>query len=347
MRIRMKLSIIVPVYNMAGGNKLNYCMDSLLAQKMEDYEILAVDDASTDGSYGILEEYAARYPDRVTAIRSPENRKQGGARNIGIERARGEWIGFVDADDWVSPDMYRKLLEKAEETGADLVGCQYQLTDRHSMDPGRTIINNTMDQTGVLGEAQYRRLILKPGSMVIKIYRKEVIDRYHLRFPEKIFYEDNAAGPLWMLRFTHFELVDEPLYYYYQHEASTVHGISEERCRNRMYAAKLLIDGSKEAGYYETYRAELEARFLQLYYVNTLFSYMAGIRFPKLSFLRELKNGVLAVAPKFSENPYYADMYDQEQRRMMELHMKNSMVYILYDRLLWGYRRLRYGKKRR
>lgn len=343
----MKLSIIVPVYNMAGDHKLNYCMDSLLAQEMDDYEILAVDDASTDESYRILEDYEARYPGRVKAILSPENRRQGGARNIGLSKAAGEWIGFVDADDWVTPDMYRKLLDRAQETGADMVGCQYQLTDRHSMDPGKLIVNNTMDQTGVLGEEQYRKLILKPGSMVIKIYKKEVIDWCSLRFPEKTFYEDNAAGPLWMLCFRHFELVDEPLYYYYQHEASTVHGISEERCRNRMYSAKLLISKSREAGYYERYRAEFEARFLQLYYVNTLFSYMAGISFPKLSFLRELKKGVLETVPDFRENPYYLTMYDREQRKMIDLHMKSIPAYVLYDRLLWGYRRLRYGKKRR
>ncbi len=340
----MKLSIIVPVYNMAGDGKLNYCMNSLVGQNLTDYEIIAVDDASTDESFSILQDYEMRYPEKVTAIRSPENRKQGGARNIGLTHAKGEWIGFIDSDDWIDPDMYRKLLEKAESTGADMVGCQYQLTHEHSMKPGRLMVNNTIDQTGVLDEERYRRIILKPGSMVIKIYRKSVIDQYKLRFPEKVFYEDNAAGPLWMLRFGHFELVDEPLYYYYQHEASTVHHVTEERCRNRMNTASLLIHQSKEQGFYETYKPELEARFTQLYYVNTLFSYMAGTRFVKLSFLKELRGGMLSFFPQFRENPYYRGMYDEEQRKMIDLHMAHPLTYVLYDKALRCYRRIRYGK---
>lgn len=343
----MKLSIIVPVYNMAGDGKLKFCMDSLLSQNLTDFEIIAVDDASSDVSFSILQEYEAHNPGRVKAIPSPENRRQGGARNIGLSYARGEWIGFIDSDDWIDPDMYRKLLHKAEETGADMVGCQYQLTEEHSMKPGKLIINNTPDQTGVLDEEHYRKLILKPGSMVIKIYKKSIIDQYTLRFPEKVFYEDNAAGPLWMLHFRHFELVDEPLYYYYQHENSTVHRISEERCRNRMETAELLIAQSREQDFYEKYCPELEARFTQLYYVNTLFSYMAGTHFPKYSFLKELRTGMRSYFPDFRKNPYYTSMYDEEQRKMIDLHMTNIGCYILYDKLLWSYRRIRYGKKRR
>lgn len=340
----MKLSIIVPVYNMAGDGKLKFCMDSLLSQNLTDFEIIAVDDASSDASFSVLKEYEAHNPDRVKAIRSPENRRQGGARNIGLSHARGEWVGFIDSDDWIDPDMYCKLIQKAEETGSDMVGCQYQLTEEHSMKPGKLIINNTSDQTGILDEEHYRKLILKPGSMVIKIYKKSIIDQYTLRFPEKVFYEDNAAGPLWMLHFRHFELVDEPLYYYYQHENSTVHKISEERCRNRMETAELLIVQSREQGFYEKYRPELEARFTQLYYVNTLFSYMAGTHFPKYSFLKELRNGMLSYFTNFRENPYYHEMYDDEQRKMIDLHMAHPLLYAIYDKALRLYRRIRYGK---
>lgn len=340
----MKLSIIVPVYNMAGEGKLNYCMDSLVHQNLTDYEIIAVDDASTDESFRILEEYQAKYPDLVRAVRSPKNRKQGGARNIGIGLAQGEWIGFIDSDDWISPDMYRKLLEKAEQTGADMVGCQYQLTSEHSMKPGKTIVNNTPDQAGILTEEHYRKLLLRPGSMVIKIYKKCVIDAHELCFPEEIFYEDNAAAPVWMLCFRHFELVDEPLYYYYQHEASTVHRISEERCRHRMRAGELLVEGIRKIGYDSIYHAELEARFTQLYYVNTLFSYMAGVKWPKLSFLKELRAGMQTYFPAFQDNAYYAGMYDEEQKRMIRMHMKNPLRYMLYDKALRLYRRVRYGK---
>ena len=105
----MQLSIIVPVYNMAADGKLNFCLDSLIGQTITDYEIIAVDDCSTDRSLDILKEYEAKYPDKFRAIHSPVNKRQGGAKNIGIREAKGEWIGFIDSDDWVVPEFYERL----------------------------------------------------------------------------------------------------------------------------------------------------------------------------------------------------------------------------------------------
>ena len=183
----MQLSIIVPVYNMAAGGKLSFCLDSLLQQTICDYEIIAVDDKSTDDSLQILREYEARFPERMKVIASPENRRQGGARNLGLKAAEGEWIGFVDSDDWVSPDCYEKLLQRAEETGADVVGCDYSLVTEQTFIPGKTVQNNTAEQTGVLDEAKHRLLLMRSGSMVIKIYRRKVLTENKLEFPEGIF----------------------------------------------------------------------------------------------------------------------------------------------------------------
>ena len=129
----MKLSIIVPVFNMAAEGKLEYCLDSLVNQTVEDYEIIAVDDCSTDRSFEILKDYEARFPEKFRAVHSEVNRHQGGAKNIGMKMAAGDWIGFIDSDDWITPDMYEKLIQRAESTGADLVGCDYCLTEEHSM----------------------------------------------------------------------------------------------------------------------------------------------------------------------------------------------------------------------
>ena len=182
-----KLSIVVPVYNMAADNKLRFCLDSLVNQTIADYEIIAVDDASTDESFQILKEYESKYPWKFKAVQSFENKKQGGARNKGIELANSTWIGFVDSDDWVALDMYEKLIKKAERTGADVVGCDYCMTTQQSMRVGKLMPNNTMDQTGILDCEKYRKLVMNPGSMVIKVYQKSVIDKNHLRFPEKRF----------------------------------------------------------------------------------------------------------------------------------------------------------------
>lgn len=337
----MKLSIIVPVYNMAAEGKLEYCMDSLVGQTAADYEIIAVDDASTDASLEILRSYEAGYPEKVRVIASPVNGRQGTAKNRGLEAAQGEWIGFIDSDDWVSPDYYEKLLGKARETGADMVGCDYSLVRTHTMSVGEVVPNNTKDQTGILGEEEHKKLLLCPGSMVVKIYKHSVIREHRLRFPEGIFYEDNCAGPLWSLYFTHFERVEEPLYYYYQHGASTVHGITQERCRDRMKAEEIFLEECRKGGFLEQYEKEIAYRFTELYYVITLFSYMQGVKHPKLSFVRELRRGLTAVFPDFEQNPYYRERIGEEERRLISLQGKSDWKFYWYYRMKLFVRRCR------
>ena len=341
----MKLSIIVPVYNMAADGKLAYCIDSLINQtlrkKQIPYEIIAVDDASTDDSLRILRQYETGYPGILKVIHYKVNKRQGGAKNEGLKAACGEWIGFLDSDDWAAPDMFEKLLAKAEETGADLVGCDYSLVESHTMQAGRIVQNNTSDQTGILDEEKHKRLLLKSGSMVIKIYRHSVITENDLKFPEGIFYEDNCAGPLWSLYFRHFEKVEEPLYYYYQHEASTVHFITEDRCRDRIRAGELFYEECKKRGFLQQYREEIEYRFTELYFVNTLFSYLQGMKHPKLSFVKKLRAGELTYFPAFQDNRYYRERVGKEEQYWITLLQKNAPVFFLYYRMKFLVRKMK------
>ncbi|MCM1111685.1 MAG: glycosyltransferase [Muribaculum sp.] len=338
-----RLSVIVPVYNMAAEGKLNFCMDSLTGQTLPhaDYEIIAVDDASTDNSLAVLRGYEQKYPGLVRVLHYDRNRRQGGAKNAGLKEASGEWIGFVDSDDWVTPDYYEKLLRRAEETGADMVGCDYSLVWEHTMEVGEVVRNNSEDQTGALDEEKHKKLLMRPGSMVLKIYKHAVIRENRLGFPEGIFYEDNCAGPLWSLYFTRFERVEEPLYYYYQHDVSTVHHITEEKCRDRMKAAELLYGECKMRGFLEAYHAEIEYRFSELYYVVTLFSYLAGVRHPKLSFVRELRRGVRERFPGFRSNEYYRQFTGEEEQRLIAMQAQSDWKFFWYYRFKLCVRRMK------
>lgn len=342
----MKLSIIVPVYNMAADKKLEYCMDSLLHQTLEDYEIIAVDDASTDESPAILKRLAEQYPDKLTVILSKENHHQGGARNLGIKAAKGTYLGMMDSDDWAAPDMYEKLVRKAEETGADVVGCDYSLVHTHTMEPGQLVAVNTAEQTGILDEEKKKLLVLQAGSMVVKIYRRAIITENELWFPPDIFYEDNCMSPLWLLHCTHFERVAEPLYYYYQHEVSTVHHISLEKCRDRMQAMDLLVEKSRAFGFYDRFYPELEYKYAELYLVNTLFGYLPGKGKGKYALTRQLKKGIRTQFPDFQENAYYKARTGREEQKLLRLLMKSQPAFFLYYFALQSYRRLRkrFGK---
>ena len=340
----MKLSVIVPVYNMAAEGKLNYCLDSLVNQTIDDYEIIAVDDCSTDNSLEILRTYEIKYSDKLKVIASSVNRKQGGAKNLGLEAAKGEWIGFIDSDDWITPDFYEKLLQRAKETGADMVGCDYHLTGEHSMAVGQVVCNNRPEQTGELNHEKYASLILDGGSLVVKIYKRHIIYDYPNRFPEGIFYEDNAISNSWMLRAKCFAYLPEPMYYYYQHEVCKVRTITGGRCEDRMAAARIMVKEAEEFGFMQEYREEIEFKFTLLFYINTLFSYMVGVRPVKLDFVRKMGKEMRKTFVNFQENSYYIARVNPEEKKLIKIQQSSTLLFVLYYKLLWGYRNWRKRK---
>lgn len=341
----MELSIIVPVYNMMAENKLKNCLDSLVKQDVEDMEIIAVDDKSTDDSLALLESYSERYGRRFVTLASPVNRRQGAAKNLGLQKACGQWIGFVDSDDWVAENMFSSLLKKAQETGADIVGCDYLLTDEIGKETGTVSRNNTEDQTGLLNEEKYKKLLLHPGSMVIKIYRRQIFEEQRIRFPEGIFYEDNAVAVLPLLYASRFERVEKPLYFYYQHNGSTVHKTDVSRCEDRMRAMEIFQEELTRRGFSEKYREEIAFKTVELGYRITLFSYLQTTALPSLTFLRRLRGFLLTQAPDYAVNPYYRQNVDAESKKLIALHVKSPLLFLLYYQLLHAYRRLRYGRK--
>lgn len=343
-KILAKLSVIIPVYNMAKDGNLNFCLDSIINQDYKDLEIIAVNDASTDNSLEILREYERRYPEKVKVVTYKDNRHQGGARNEGIKYATGEWIGFIDSDDWVAADYFSKLITKGEETGADVVGCTFNLVNSHTFEVGKIVETNTVDQSGELDTEKRKRFLEKTGSAVTKIYRASLIRDNNLSFPEHIFYEDNAAGPVWAMYFKHFEYIDEPLYYYYQHDSSTVHTITAERCNDRMTAGEMMLSEIKKRGFLKEYHDEIESIFTTIYFTNTVFSYMRIKKGKKYSVIKHIKKRMMEEFPDFRSNKNYGKFMDDEQKRYVDLMMKNSLAFYIKYSLLWIYRDLRAGK---
>ena len=118
-----KISVVIPVYGVE--RYLQQCIDSLINQSMTEIEYIFVNDASPDGCLDILLDNQAKHPDVIKVIDSPVNKKQGGARNMGVDASRAEFIGFVDSDDFVSPNMYRKLYDAINRTNSDASFIQY------------------------------------------------------------------------------------------------------------------------------------------------------------------------------------------------------------------------------
>ena len=325
----MELSVIVPVYNMADGGKLKYCMDSLVAQTLQDMEIIAVDDASTDNSLEILREYEKNYPGRVVVIASPENKKQGGARNLGLQIAKGRYIGFMDSDDWAQKDMFEKMVNKARETGADVVGTDLCLVREHTMIPTVRVVCNELTQTGILDYEKRKAFLLKPGPVVTKIYAREVFFEREFHFPERMFYEDNAIAIELGMRIKHYEHIPEPNYFYYQLDTSTTHAIDQKKCEDRMEAMRIMLRLSKQNGAWERYRDVLEYYYGTLFYRNTLFGYMQGSSKKDLRFIGKIGREIMETFPNFRENPYFQKEIDAYERKLIDLHLKSVFWFVI------------------
>lgn len=165
-----KISVIVPVYNCAG--ELGACLDSLLAQSYENLEIVAVDDGSTDGSRRVLEDYASRSP-RVRPVYQA-NAGVSAARMAGVRAAEGDWIGFVDGDDQIDPDMYTFLYNMAREAGADIAHCGHRILfpDGRVQQVHGTGTRFTRDRDGGLRDLLDGGQI--DGSLCTKLFRREL-----------------------------------------------------------------------------------------------------------------------------------------------------------------------------
>ena len=338
------LSVIVPVYNMAKNGNLEYCISSLVRQTLQSMEIIAVDDASTDDSLKILREFEKRYPGRVKVIASPENRRQGGARNLGLREAQGRYIGFMDADDWAVEDLYERMVELAKSTGADAVGTDLSRVYEHTMIPAQREACNFPSQTGIFDHELRKSYLLHPGPVVTKIYEREIFFDKEFRFPEHMSYEDNATFVEIGMRLKHFEHIPEANIFYYQRGDSTTHTFDLKKCRDRMEAMRIMLRYAKENGALEEFREVLEYHFSNLFYRNTLFSYMQSDIKKDIGYVRKLGQEMVDTFPDFRQNPYYVQNVNDYEKKLINLHLKSAVAFMFTYKLKQISKRIR-GKK--
>lgn len=282
-----KVSVIVPVYN--ASNQFQGCIGNLVHQTLEDIEILFIDDCSTDDSLDILLECQRQFPDKVRVLRCPENRRAGGARNLGLDAATGEYIGFVDSDDIPDVTMYEKMYAKAKEGDYDIVDAGFAYMETS------TISLYTADKdTGVLNAKKRSSLIEIGGYLWSKLVKRSLIEKNHLRFREHIpMLED--ADFLDYLFATAFSIgnVKDLLYRY----NDTQNSLSKKRdrisyCTSLYDAMEALYEKLHVLPNYRKIRNAVEYEMLQWYSyaVNAcLESYVKGESYDALGMLEKLR----------------------------------------------------------
>ena len=221
------VSIIVPVYNAAkpldrDKTVLHRCIDSILNQEYRDYELIVVDDGSKDESGKILDEYAAK-DSRIKVIHK-ENSGVSNTRNLAIQNARGKYIQFLDADDWITTDATKSLVRTMEESKADLVIADfYRVVGENTSHKGR------IDSDKVLTRDEFADYMIQNpadyyyGVLWNKLYKKSIIDAYHLKMDASLSWSEDFIFNLeYLLHVKHVAPLQLPIYYYVKTEGSLV-----------------------------------------------------------------------------------------------------------------------------
>lgn len=203
-----KVSIIIPAYNIAPY--LERCLESVRNQTYKEIQIIIIDDGSTDQTGKIADSFAEK--DKRFYVIHKENRGVSAARKTGLERADGEYIGFVDGDDYIEPEMYEKLIDLAVEYDADITHCGYQMVfpDRVDLYHGTGKLRIQDSHTAV--KDLLEGTMVEPG-LVNKLYRHDLFKGIEYD-PEIVINEDLLLNFLLFHRVYRSVFLDEPLYHY-------------------------------------------------------------------------------------------------------------------------------------
>ena len=229
-----EVSVVVPVYNVR--EYLGRCVQSILEQTYRDFELLLVDDGSTDGSGELCDQWAGR--DGRVRVFHLENAGQAAARNFGVRQCVGGRIAFVDADDYVAPDYLGYLMRLAEETGAGISACQYVVTHGEPFGEGGGNPGVAGRGNGALFRRSAACRLLPTGGLrdgpVCKLFPRNVLEAHP--FPEGRVYEDTAVMGQLVYGAGSVVLGNRKLYAYFQNPASTTHRRDVRSMRDQIWA---------------------------------------------------------------------------------------------------------------
>lgn len=236
-----KLSVVVPVLN--GEAHICRCLDSLLNQCLKDIQIIVVDDGSDDNTVQIVRHYI-KQTTTIELLQHEKNMGTGAARNSGIEHALGEYIAFLDSDDWMDIDGYFELVDALDTSGSDIGICDvytehggYHLSEIRYQYRHRNIITGRFGLR-LLGRVNTQSSYIGP-RVGNKVFRLEFLKRHGLHFPEYPMWEDDMFTFLCLYHAKQIELVPNVAEHYYQRENSAMHSFS---IRHIEYFAKVFAE---------------------------------------------------------------------------------------------------------
>ncbi len=258
-----RISVIIPCYNVERW--IDRCMASIAAQTIgiDNLEIICVDDASTDATWEHLQKWEENFPEQIILIHQDVNRRQGAARNVGLQYSSADWIAFVDADDWLEPDYFEQLYLPVETHICDVVVCNMGVDHSESL-------SYFKEREGCGENDQYIRsdtierkkemLLCRPLGYIVwaKLIRKKMLLEHQICFPEGLAYEDNYWTPLLHIYADSICIIKKKLYHWFVNASSTMHVKNEDYHIDRITIQLIKWEDYGKRGLLQIYREELE-----------------------------------------------------------------------------------------
>lgn len=251
-----KVSIIVPVYNVE--KYIEKCLESLVNQTLEDIEIIIVNDGSKDNSKEIVEKYIEKYPKKILYLEK-ENGGLSDARNFAIPYAKGEYIAFLDSDDYVELNMYEDMYKIAKNEESDMVECDFiwEYSDKSKIDTGE-IYHGKHEMLEKIRVVAWNKLI-----------KKSILDKTKVIFPKGYRYEDIEFTYKLLPYFEKVSFLKRPCVHYIQRDNS-ISNTQNERTKEILEVFDNVFNYYKEKGLYEEYFTELEYTYARVLLCSSL-----------------------------------------------------------------------------
>lgn len=245
-----KVSVIVPVYNVE--DYIEKCLKSLVNQTLDEIEIIIVNDGSTDNSETIIKKYIQNNNNKIRYV-TKTNGGLSDARNYGMKFATGEYIAFLDSDDYVDVTIYEKMYNKAKQDNCDFVECDF-------------IWKYDKKEVKDCGEIYYNKHEMLEKARVVawnKLIKRELIEQTKIEFPKGLRYEDVEFFYKLLPYINKFGFVKEHLIYYIQ-RGNSLANTQDERTKDIFTVLKNVLEYYKENGFYDEYKTELEYTYTRL-----------------------------------------------------------------------------------
>ncbi len=320
-RIKMKkVSVVIPVYNKE--KYLRRCLDSLLKQTLQEIEVLVINDGSTDGSEDIIKEYVQKYPEKIYGFSKP-NGGLSDTRNFGIAKAHGEYIAFIDSDDFVLETMLEEMYQKAKEKDFDVVACNVMLVY-----PDKKLEVETGVTEGIsLTLEEKKRILLESYPIVCnKLYRTQMLQD-KVFFKKNIWFEDVVFMFDVVPNLSSIGVVEKPFYQYIQNTDSITHTYNE-KLYDFIYNMDGIIEQYKARGIYEEYRDVIEYAYVRYSYATFIKRLAKGKC--KKEFWKGVKFARKKVQQKFPNYRQNKYMLEKTNKNWYLRHFNPCVANIIY-----------------